>query len=197
MNAQSFQRRRQQGVTLIIVLILLLIVTVLGIGGARIAMLAERSTRYDRDFQVAMQAAEAALMDAEFDIRGPNPSTAARLATFAESNTLGFVPGCGDSGTSRGLCAESSDVVPVWRSVDFAGAKATPLGTFTGRAFDAGSAGVSPARRPSYIIEALPDTRPGLEIGGRGLIYRITAVGFGPREDVQVMLQTSFKKELQ
>ena len=35
------------------------------------AMLGERSTRNERDYQVAWQAAEAALMDAQFDIRGP------------------------------------------------------------------------------------------------------------------------------
>ena len=58
----------QRGVTLIVVLLILVVVTVLGIGGAQIALLGERSTRYDRDYLVATQAAEAALMDAEQDI---------------------------------------------------------------------------------------------------------------------------------
>jgi type IV pilus assembly protein PilX len=70
--------RTQRGVTLIIVLLILVVVTILGIGGAQIALLGERSTRYDRDYLVASQAAEAALMDAEFDIRGPKPMAVMR-----------------------------------------------------------------------------------------------------------------------
>ena len=69
-TSRTPQSSTQQGVTLIVVLILLVVVTVLGIGGARIALLGERSTRYDRDSQLAWQAAEAALIDAEYDIGG-------------------------------------------------------------------------------------------------------------------------------
>ncbi|HUD33331.1 MAG TPA: PilX N-terminal domain-containing pilus assembly protein, partial [Variovorax sp.] len=72
----------QRGVSLIVVLLILVVVSVLGVGGAQIALMAERGSRNDRDMQVAWQAAEAALMDAEFDIHGPNTAAASRRAVF-------------------------------------------------------------------------------------------------------------------
>jgi len=192
----------QRGVTLVIVLILLVIVTLLGIGGARIALLGERSTRNDRDYQVAWQAAEAALMDAQFDIRGPNADAASRVALFNESNTSVFVPGCNTSAEFRGLCEPVAEPgKPVWASVDFLddGATATTVayGQYTGRSFDFGGVGVKPSRAPRYLIEWVPDTTPmgNASSGAKPIMYRITAMGFGPRDDVQVVLQIAFKKE--
>ena len=190
----------QRGITLIVVLIILVIVTLLGVGGARIALLGERSTRYDRDYQVAWQAAEAALMDAQFDIRGPNASASKRVDLFSENNTSVFLPGCNTTTQYRGLC-EPSEGKPVWVSADFmnesAAAPTVAYGTYTGRAFDAGSTGVKPARLPRYLIEWVPDTTPMLSAGSgaKPIMYRVTAMGFGPRDDVQVVLQIAFKKE--
>jgi type IV pilus assembly protein PilX len=190
----------QRGVTLIIVLILLVTVTLLGIGGARIALLAERATRNDRDYQVAWQAAEAALMDAQFDIRGPNASGSQRMALFNDSDTSVFASGCNTQAAYRGLC-EPAEGKPVWARVDFldqsASARTVAYGTFTGRSFDAGGVGVKPARVPRYLIEWVPDTTPlgSASTGAKPIMYRITAMGFGPREDVQVVLQVAFKKE--
>jgi type IV pilus assembly protein PilX len=193
---------RQRGVTLIIVLILLVIVTLLGIGGARIALLGERSTRNDRDVQVAWQAAEAALLDAQFDIRGPNASGSQRMALFNENNTSVFLPGCNTNTAFRGLCAPVDEPgKPVWASVDFlddsASATTVAYGTYTGRSFDFGGVGVKPARAPRYLIEWVPDATPlgSASTGAKPIMYRITAMGFGPREDVQVVLQVAFKKE--
>jgi Tfp pilus assembly protein PilX len=58
-------------------LLLLVIVSILGVGAAQIATMGERSARNDRDMQVAWQSAEAALMDAEFDIHGPGTASQA------------------------------------------------------------------------------------------------------------------------
>jgi len=197
-------RRRQRGVTLVIVLMLLVIVTLLGIGAARIALLGERTTRNERDYQIAWQAAEAALMDAQFDIRGPNTGSAQRVALFTPDDISKFVPNCNTSAQFRGLCAPSEGK-PAWASVNFlnddADAPTVAYGTFTGRAFDAGSAGVKPARVPRYMIEVLPDKTPMGSAASNNttksapIMYRITAMGFGPREDVQVVLQIAFKKE--
>jgi type IV pilus assembly protein PilX len=200
MRAPVFRPRRQHGITLIVVLIILVIVTLLGVGGARIALLGERSTRYDRDYQVAWQAAEAALMDAQFDIRGPNSAAAKRTDLFSENNTSMFIPGCNTTSQFRGLCQPSEDK-PVWASADFldesGSAPTVAYGTYTGRAFDAGSSGVKPARLPRYLIEWVPDTTPLLNAssGSKPIMYRVTAMGFGPRDDVQVVLQIAFKKE--
>ena len=94
----SFQRfPGQRGFSLITTLILLAVVMTLGIGASQMVLLSERSTRFDRDQQIAFQAAEAALLDAEFDIRGPNSSASQRMTTFSGrlADLVNFSDGCG------------------------------------------------------------------------------------------------------
>ena len=191
----------QRGVALVVVMLILLVVVVLGVGGAQIALLSERTARYDRDYLIASQAAEAALMDAEFDIRGPNTATNSRTAQFAQGNDGIFVSDCSSSTTTRGLCLPYPDTAkPIWARVDFldtsTSAPTVEFGQFTGRAFDAGG-GIRPARRPRYIIELIDDQAQGNNAAGGQVpkMYRVTAMGFGPRVDVQVVLQMVFRKE--
>jgi len=163
-SPRGVQSASQRGVTLVIVLMLLVVVTLLGVGAARMAMLAERSARNDRDYQVAWQAAEAALMDAQFDIRGPNTSGAQRMDLFTENNTSVFQPGCNTTAPYLGLCQPAVEgTKPVWASVDFLDGSGTTVeyGTYTGRTFDSGGVGVKPARAPRYMIEWVPDPTPG------------------------------------
>ena len=61
-------RRYQYGATLLVTLLMLVVVLLLGIAAAQIALQGEKSSRNDRDRQIAFQAAEAALLDAEMDI---------------------------------------------------------------------------------------------------------------------------------
>lgn len=204
MRRLPLPRYRQRGVTLVIVLMLLVIVTLLGVGAARIALLGERTTRNERDYQIAWQSAEAALMDAQFDIRGPNADAAQRVALFTPDDISKFVPGCNTAPEFRGLCAPSEGK-PVWAQVDFlddsVGAPTVAYGEFTGRAFDSGGLGVKPARLPRYMIEVVRDQTPMGSAASNNtnksapIMYRITAMGFGPRDDVQVVLQIAFKKE--
>ncbi|HCY16425.1 MAG TPA: hypothetical protein DHV21_10700 [Curvibacter sp.] len=189
----------QRGFSLITTLILLVVVTVLGIGASQIVLMSERATRFDRDTQIAFQAAEAALLDAEFDIRGPNTSASQRLSTFTSSSGLGFIDGCG-TGTARGLCMPAaSGQKPVWYTVDFTdesnGAKTVKFGDFTGRTFATGSTGVRPEAPPRYIIEAIPDAAGGSSASTQRTLFRVTAMGFGPRKETQVVLQMIFRKE--
>ena len=196
----------QRGITLVVVMLILLVVTVLGVGGAQIALQSERTARYDRDYLVASQAAEAALMDAEFDIRGPNAYGSNRVAKFSSDNEGDFVPGCSNSAATRGLCQSAEDYEkPVWARVDFektdGTARTVELGEFTGRDFDSGG-GIRPVRRPRYIIENITDAaqgngaeRPGQQSNPAKPMYRVTAMGFGPRLDVQVVTQMVIRKD--
>jgi type IV pilus assembly protein PilX len=190
--------RRESGVSLIVVLILLVIVSILGVGAAQIATMGERSARNDRDMQVAWQSAEAALMDAEFDIHGPVPSTR-RAAVFTNAaNTNAFLTGCGTAGNSLGLCALNGSGPPAWLTVDFtqtaAGAATTPYGQFTGRAFESGASGSQPVQAPRYVIEPIEDpANRDLSGGTVGYIYRVTAMGFGPRPDIQAVSQIIYR----
>ncbi|MDP2257585.1 MAG: PilX N-terminal domain-containing pilus assembly protein [Polaromonas sp.] len=192
-------KARQQGFSLVIVMIILVIVSMLGVAASQMVLMAERSSRYDRDWQIAFQGAEAALMDAEFDMRGPNTSAAKRVDTFSPTSLLGFAAGCG-SGGDLGLCLPSTTGRPVWYDVDFTdattAAKTVRLGDFTDRTFATGTAGVQPALRPRYIIEAIPDLSPGTSsTGAPKTLFRVTAMGFGPRTDTQAVVQMVFRKE--
>jgi type IV pilus assembly protein PilX len=192
-------RTPQAGFSMITTLILLVIATLLGLASAQIVLMSERSGRYERDRQIAFQAAEAALLDAEFDLRDAAGSNS-RSNRFSSKSTLGFIEGCGTSDTLRGLCLPSEiGTTPVWREIDFSDtsddAPSVALGTFTGRNLAHDSEGVQPAQAPRYIIEAIDDPTPGIDLRSPRYIYRITAVGFGPRVETQVMLQMFFRKE--
>lgn len=183
---------RQAGASLIVVLLILVIVSILGVGGAQIASMGERGARNDRDLQIAWQASEAALMDAEFDIHGPGTST--RKAIFdSGKNIAAFIPACAGTGTSKGLCALAETGKPAWLSVDFTDAtKVTSFGDFTARSFAAGTAGPQPYHKPRYVIEPIRD--PGnRDLSELSYIYRVTAMGFGPREDIQAVTQIIYR----
>ena len=193
-------RKQQEGFSLITVIILLVIVTIMGIAASQMVLLSERSTRFGRDQQIAFQAAEAALLDAEFDIRGPNPSTKSRVATFSPSSLLGFTAGCG-TGTQLGLCMPANPgEKPIWYTVDFTDRTATTartveFGPCTGRTLSTGDVGIRPEFPPRYIIEVLPDPMTGHDMGTPKAIYRVTAMGFGPRQETQAVLQMILRKE--
>lgn len=208
-SPRSMAPAAQRGITLIIVMLILVVVTILGIGGAQIALLGERSTRYDRDYLVASQAAEAALLDAEKDIEGTASSARAGLLA---AGVPGGGPGCGSGTDDRGLCAPAAaGTKQIWTNANVFDASTSPaqsvtFGDFTNRHFDsatdAGSSGIKPARAPRYLIEFVPDflsgnsaTSSSTSGAATPILYRITAMGFGPREDVQVVLQSLYRKK--
>ncbi|WBS05717.1 pilus assembly protein [Pseudoduganella sp. SL102] len=186
-------RRRQGGVALVVTLVMLVAVLMLAATAAGMALMGEKAARAGRDRQVALQAAEDALMDAERDIEEAGPERAALLAAPGD-----FGPGCG-SGAALGLCGPAGpDEAPAWQAVDLAadGAEgaAVALGHFTGAAMQTGQ-GALPMRRPRYIIERRPDHRPGEEAGAAArYYYRVTAIGFANREGVQVVLQSAWRR---
>jgi type IV pilus assembly protein PilX len=186
----------QSGFSLITTLILLIVVTVLGLAASRIVLMSEKTSRFDRDTQIAFQAAEAALIDAELDIQGPNTDAAQRMNLFELKNKVNFVAGCG-TGSQQGMCTPAdAGAKPIWYQVDFtdeaANAKTVKLGQFTGRAFAVGSTGIRPEIAPRYIVEVIPDPTPSATLND--VLYRITAMGFGPRKETQVVLQIVFRK---
>lgn len=210
-------RRAQRGMSLIVVLLLLVIVSMLGAASMQIANMGEHGARNDRDIQLALQSAEAALIDAEIDLTGPNTAAGSRTNVFKAGNARFPGNGCASSGNAKGLCAlDTKD--PAWLAVDFAveetaqGKQIVSFGDFTGRSFknaqSAAGNGVQPALPPRYVIEnvtelsavrsgmvtsvynsALPE---GSTASGEQL-YRVTAMGFGPRSTTQTVLQTIYR----
>lgn len=213
MVKKNFQQKcpawmNQRGLSLIIVMLILIVVSVLGVGGIQISMMAERGTRNDRDMQIAWQGAEAGLIDAEFDIEGlPAASSNKRNTIFKRGDVdlAKFIDNCGDSGQSIGLCGLKETGKPAWLTVDFTatgtGAKAVELGTYTGRDFPSGVKGIQPAKPPRYVIEPVLDrfgiksyrtTDPAAD-SGPSYVYRVTSMGFGPNGETQGVLQMIYR----
>jgi len=95
------------------------------------------------------------------------------------------------------LCLPSATNVPVWDSVNFTDtatntATTAGLGDFTGRTSPSGTgSGLVPVQSPRYVIEIVKDRSPGSKAGA--VIYRVTAMGFGPSANARVLLQGEFK----
>lgn len=205
MNRHCRRRPRQaQGFSLIVVLLLLTVVSVLGVSAARLTLLQEATVRSDRDTEIALQAAEAALADAERDVLGPNSDAAARLCLFQPPDLAAFAAGCG-SGRTLGLCAAAAPgETPAWIAADLspAGGVAVPYGQFTGQTYAAGAdRGAVPAHLPRYIVEAVRHNGgwerqrlQGASAGSLDHVFRVTAVGHGVDARTQVMLQTTLYK---
>ena len=84
----------------------------------------------------------------------------------------------------------------MWQTVDFSddGESAVRYGTFTGQTFQTGQ-GSLPAKLPRYVIELMVYNKPGESAEKVSYFYRVTAIGFGPRDTTQVVLQTFYRKE--
>lgn len=195
----------QYGMTLLATLLILLVVLMLGIAAAQIAIQGEKSSRNDRDHQIAFQAAEAALLDAEMDIEHSPDAARSRSDLFSSTSAIGFPDATGSACSNGiqnrylGLCPHAqAGTPPIWQVVNFMDDAANttgsvPYGRFTGQAFYIAN-GSLPVKLPRYIVELMLYKIPGAATDERTYFYRITAVGFGTRETTQVALQTVYRK---
>lgn len=193
------RRRRNSGVVLVTCLVLLSTVMLASVAAAILATEGERGARLERDRQLAFQAAEAALADAERDIEGGAPAIG-RPGAFAVAAIAFFdlTCGAGDGNARQGLCLASDETAP-WLHVNLAdtaaaSARTVSYGRFTGRALPA-QAGPLPKRLPRYLIEAMPLRRAGAAAdGGQDWLFRITAIGFGVHPSMRVVLQSYYRR---
>jgi Tfp pilus assembly protein PilX len=194
---------RAGGAALVTVLFVLIAVLIVAVSAATAALNAEKSARNERDRHIALQAAEAALADAERDIRAVD-SASPRAAMFAPGSALGFVDGCSKrtDDASLGLCSRVElPGPPAWIDAALTGedageSGAVEYGTFTGAVMPAG-AGTLPSRPPRYIVELMPFARAGEDASQPvANFYRITAIGFGSRPTTKVVLQSFYRKAL-
>jgi type IV pilus assembly protein PilX len=194
----------EYGATLVATLLILIVVLLLSVAATQIALQGEKTARNDRDRQIALQAAEAALLDAETDIEASPDNVRSRSELFSRYSALGFpadAGACGNGMQNRylGLCQPAAlDKPAIWRTLDFADAgidttRSVPYGQFTGNVFPSGG-GSLPVRPPRYVIELIPDKSPGERADRNAYLYRITAVGFGVSQHTQAAVQTIYRK---
>lgn len=185
----------QGGFVLIASLLFLVVLTILGISIIGTNTLDERMTGYFRDRQIALQAAEAALRDAERDL----------LFSGRIAGTTGFQTGC----SSDGLCLPETDGTPIWADLEIGNNLGWKQGNAVGPSIGYGTYSNPPsglaaipdvAAQPRYFIEALTlsaaaggSLRIGFGAQQNMIVYRVTAVGFGRRDSTRVVLQALYK----
>jgi type IV pilus assembly protein PilX len=175
----------QSGMSLYPALMFLLVLSVLGVSVLNSTLLQEKMASNTRDTNVAFQAAEAALRDAEADV-----------AQNITPGTL-FTPSC-----TTGLCTPPS----TWP---------TPLSTDVSKVIDWTSSGqtraygshtnapalADVAAQPLYVIEKLSSlpVGPGGSVGigvappnAGGTAYRLTVLATGVRPETRIVLQSTF-----
>lgn len=101
-------KRRQHGVALVVVLLFLMAITGISVWTARQSMLAEGTVRNQMDQEVAKQAAESALRDAERDIDqaalGVMAFNASCVRSGAATDNFGINPNAFTADCVGGLC---------------------------------------------------------------------------------------------
>ncbi len=158
-------RKNQKGAVLAISLIILLLMTIIGVSAMRSTTLQEKMAGNLRDYNVAFQAAEAALRDAEKYLFATST-----LPDFTSACLNGFCSPAAASGTPRWQMKNASNV-SYWNDT----AKIRSYGTDT-------SATNLPqvSNQPRYMLEEIVVSP--LDVGSSDpptTRYRITAQGYG------------------
>jgi type IV pilus assembly protein PilX len=156
---------RQRGVTLIVSLIFLAILMLLGVTVAQTSSMQERMAGNTRDRDLALQAAEAALMSADLALRALPKDGSGNITTAFDGSTTGYV--AYDP-------AHGSDAA-YWNGYDWANASQS-----------AGTSLSQVASQPRYVIEKLPDAATTQR-------FRVTARGVGSSTNTVVILQAGYE----
>jgi len=161
----------QQGVVLVVSLVILLVMTLIGISAMKVTGLEEKMAGNSRNMNLAFQAAESALREAEKAL------ATGTLPVF--NNTNGYYKST--SPQKWKTLSSASDWADATKVVVYAGDTLSGVNT-----------------KPAYIIEELSAlARSGtIEAGVPGVVryYRITARGTGSDNNSTVMLQSVFRR---
>ena len=188
---------QQSGAVLIISLIMLLLLTLKGASSIQTTSLEEKMAGNLRDLNLAFQAAESALRDAERDINPNNPPAAVYrdiqgLHATVTPNTFSFVADCGLStvGDTKddGLCYNDPGGygAAIWTTANMTAPPSVAYGRFTGATPIAGL-----SAQPRYLIEGSKKQIPGV---GEKFYYLITVRAQGSSPNTVVRLQAVYIK---
>lgn len=178
---------RQGGAALLTGLIFLIILTLLGITAMQTSIMEERMSGNTRDRNIAFQAAEAALRDAELDIQCKKIDGSAATV----KRVIGCISGMAgaDASCTGGLCCVINNPAllcvappsPVYLTKSLSAAPSVVYGNYTGAPAIPGV-----AAQPRYLIEPFLKQQVNY--------YRITARGYGVNSNTQVTLQEVYKE---
>ena len=212
MKTLPIPQRRQQGAILIIALLFLVLLTIIGVSSISGVALEEKMAGNLREQNVAFQAAESALRDAEIDLEtgiggtcvpsvsvAANPSLSQGCLGNRDSMTIGanFANDCSAAFTS-GVCRQpaappgtwQTEIVTVssWNWTD--ANKTVAYGRFTGAAALTGV-----FRQPRYVIEYLQE-KDDSSTAPITRYFRISARGWGADQNSSVTLQTVYRQPM-
>ena len=205
----------QRGIALVFVLLMMVIAISAALYSARLTLLGDKASRNERDRQVAFQAAELALNDAELDIMDADlPDTVANARGCKFGNPASGIvvePGCSADSNRRGLCGiDVTKLTPIYQQVDWEETDDSKrvyvnFGEFTDRA-DQLATGAdtppatapAPAQPPKYIIVQTP-APPQIMLGSHTpfqvqAAFKIYALGYGVDKNTKVMLESEMYK---
>jgi type IV pilus assembly protein PilX len=191
-------RRRQEGAILVIALLFLVLLTIIGISSIAGVTLEEKMAGNLRDQNVAFQAAESALRDAEIDLEanigGSGPLGSHRDPMYISVN---FATDCTGAFTG-GACLHPATPAGTWQTevVSTSGwswtstSKTVEYGRYTGAAALTGV-----ANQPRYVIEYLAE-KDDTSTTPTTRHFRITARGWGASDTTTVTLQSVYRMQM-
>ncbi len=200
--------KKQSGVVLIVSLIFLVILTLVGVTAMNVTSLEERMSANFKDQQLAFQAAEAALKEAEdwLDENAFSTSNFYANTSCATSTTSK----CFSTTCTNGLCSlgtfSATQACLVGTAEPWKGTASTDIKpwTTTGRSRTATEVPTGVATAAKFIIEfrcyALRDPETPAPAGTsppsayHAPLFRITTLATGGSDSARIMLQTTFKK---
>lgn len=163
---------KESGAVLITGMIFLVVLTIIVISAMRSATLEERMSANARNRQLALQAAEAVLRDAEVNL-------------FAAAPFDPFTPSSFTSTCANGFCTVLASATPYWQSINWTTANSRSFAATTSELDDLPS-------QPRYIVEIVSAEPPGAGLCGK-VLYRITARGMS-NDSSTVFLQTMVRR---
>jgi type IV pilus assembly protein PilX len=179
--------RQQRGAVLIVSLLMLLIITILALGAGQSTRLQERMVSTQRDYDLALQTAEAGLRAGERRI-GANSVMSAPLACLALNDSVCWVYELGT--LNRTVNYEDQAFQPDdWWAANALRYDASASNLISGD-------GLSRAD-PEYYIEEVEEVPDSLSIPPTGpppsrIYYRIVARGKGGSQNAQAVLHSTY-----
>lgn len=176
----GFTKRTQRGSALVLGLMFLVVLLMLTVGIMMSNSLETRMAGNSSDYNMAFQAAESALRDAEVDV----------LRNLGAASAF-------DTSCTSGLCLPAVSGAPVWKTITWSSAAVTRnFGAFTAAPPLVG------VGRPKYIVERMAQLPPpfgeSMSLRGPqstgGVGHRITARASGTSPDTVVQLQAVVAK---